>query len=109
VAAGYKVVLTWSKYTCDHFDRYGVYRADGTGTPSFETGQTPSLWYSDPQGNPNILTMTDTSAKFGQTYSYIVIAYSESTVSSTGGVIPACEVVTVLGVSNKVTVVVPAS
>ena len=108
-SSGYSVTLNWTKYQCANFDRYGVYRVEGTGAPTIKAGQTPSLWYSDPQGNADILTMTDKTVQAGKTYTYVVIAYSESKLGNTGQVVPACEVVTILAISNDASATIPAA
>src|ERR1035437_4395698 len=102
---GYSVKLTWTRYNCDHFQWYGVQKAN-SGTPTLELGQVPNAYYVD---NVNALTWTDSNVSLGQTYSYRAYAFTEESLATIGGVQPACYATTILATSNIVTVTIPAS
>jgi hypothetical protein len=105
VSASGQVKLTWTKYRCDHFDYYGVVRAEGT--PTLAIGAQPNLFYTQ---DVNRLTFTDGSGLApGHTYKYRVWAFSEKKgATANGQVNPACYLGSVLAVSNIVTVTIPA-
>lgn len=102
---GYSVKFTWTRYNCDHFQWYGVQKANN-GTPTLELGNVPNFYYSD---NQDQLTTTDYDVQLGQTYSYRSYAFTEESLASTGGIQPACYATTILATSNIVTVTIPAS
>jgi hypothetical protein len=97
--SGYKVRLTWTKYTCDLFQWYVVGKSSTHSTPDFPLPHegTDGIEVSN---NVNTLTWTDSNVVAGQTYYYRVMAWNEQAFCNGG---------TVLGKSNIVTVTIPAA
>jgi len=111
VNADGSVDLTWSKYTGSSFQYYGIVRIDGGGTPTLKAGQTPKVYF-DSQSKTSYTddgTGDLGSLVPGNTYSYRVYAYTEAALGDASGVTPACEVGTILGISNVKTVTIPAA
>ena len=102
------VLLSWSKYTGTYFEYYGIVRADGSHEPTLAVGGTPKVYFDDSgttsyvdDGTGDLGSLTP-----GKTYSYRVYAYTTQTF---GDASAACEVGTVLAISNVKTVTIPQS
>jgi hypothetical protein len=110
VNADGSVDLTWSKYTGTDFGWYGIVRIDGAGTPTLKAGQDPKVYFDNKGTTSYTDDGTGALGKLtpGNTYSYRVYAYTEATLGYVGDVMPACQVGTILGVSNVKTVTIPA-
>ena len=100
------VDLKWGKYTGLYFGYYGIVRADGSETPTLKVGTTPEVYFD----SVGATSWTDDgssdlgSLESGKTYTYRVYAFTSQTF---GAVIPACEVGTILAVSDPKTVTIP--
>jgi len=106
VDADGNVELNWSKYTGPYFEYYGIVRADGSDAPVLKPGETPDVYFD----SVGTTSWTDDGTSdlgplvSGQTYTYRVYAYTEQTF---GDVSEACQVGTILAVSDPETVVIP--
>ena len=101
--------LTWSKYTGSSFQYYGIVRIDGDGTPTLKVGQTPKVYFDSQSKTSYTDDGTGDLGKLvpGNTYSYRVYAFTQASLGYVGDVMPACEVGTILAVSNVKTVTIP--
>ena len=109
VNADGSVDLTWSKYTGSSFQYYGIVRIDGDGTPTLKVGQTPKVYFDSQSKTSYTDDGTGDLGKLvpGNTYSYRVYAFTQASLGYVGDVMPACEVGTILAVSNVKTVTIP--
>jgi len=93
------VLLKWSQYTGQYFEHYGIVRTDGSDTPTFSVGETPPVYIDSQDHTSYVDNGHGPLGKLvaGQTYHYRVWAYTSQTFGDAG---PACELGTVLGISN---------
>jgi hypothetical protein len=94
------VHLSWDAYTGPYLNYYGIVRVNDTGMPTLSIGQTPT-----PNFGVTAHGWTDTNVVAGHTYTYKLWAFSDQTYAA--GVVPNCQVATILGASNTVTVTIP--
>lgn len=114
----YTVHLTWTKYTGPYFNYYGIQKsAPGTPSalpadPTLAVGATPWWYTENVNTTSNAGDLAPFTFKMGateKTYKFKLWAYTEQSLAySDGGVVPACYVGTFLGISNVVTVTIPA-